>query len=393
MKTKYILLALALFMISLISCEDEGGMGGSKNHPPAAPTTPTPVNGATNIDTTATFSWSCTDTDDDDLTYKFFLSTDNATFYRLNPAYFVSPQITITGGLSFNTTYYWAVKAFDGRDSAQSAIWHFTTRSNPPQMSISPTSLDFGSSATSLTFNITNAGSGSFNWSISDDQSWITVSPTSGTTTSETDQITVTVSRGSLSTGSYSGTITITPSVGSAQTVSVSMQVGSSGQPNLTIYTGSGSTNTYTYNTSTHILTVTWSIINSSTVTAGAFRAGLYVSTNTIISTSDYLLATATYSSGLLANYYSVIDYPAIDLDPTSVPYGTYYVGILIDDLYQVSESNESDNTGYMTPAIVYSSGMAKWTSQGIMPKIVLSSNATGALKSSSEPVVTVQIK
>jgi hypothetical protein len=60
---------------------------------------------------------------------------------------------------------------------------------------------------------------------VSDDRLWISVSPTSGSSTGEHDTITVTVNRSGLSPGHYTGTVTIDPNYGSDQTVSVDMDV------------------------------------------------------------------------------------------------------------------------------------------------------------------------
>ncbi len=95
---------------------------------------------------------------------------------------------------------------------------------NPPVLAVSPSSLDFGADQTSKTFDITNTGPGTLTWSISDNQSWITVSPTSGSTTTGTDQITVTVNRSGVAAGSHSGTVTIS-SNGGTKTVSVLLTV------------------------------------------------------------------------------------------------------------------------------------------------------------------------
>jgi len=125
--------------------------------------------------------------------------------------------------------------------------------------------------------------------------------------------------------------------------------------PNLPLYTGSGSNNTYTYNTSTHQLDVNISIQNNGLGSAGSFRVGWYLSTNTTISTSDYLVVTASQSS--LTNGYYVNKSGSIDLDNVSgLLSGTYYVGIYFDDQFQVSKSDETDNLAYYTPTITYPS-------------------------------------
>jgi len=111
-----------------------------------------------------------------------------------------------------------------------------TAPAGDPELSVSTTSLDFGSTDTEKTFNITNSGEGTLEWTLTSDQNWLSVSPTSGSTTTESETINVTVDRSNLSDGSYSGTITIQPNVGSAKSISVQMVVP---PPELSISTSS----------------------------------------------------------------------------------------------------------------------------------------------------------
>lgn len=75
-----------------------------------------------------------------------------------------------------------------------------------PTLSVTPSSLDFGSEETSLPINIANAGSGSLSWSVSANQSWITMNPTAGT---NDGTVNISISRDGVSPGDYSGTVTI----------------------------------------------------------------------------------------------------------------------------------------------------------------------------------------
>ena len=116
--------------------------------------------------------------------------------------------------------------------------------------------------------------------------------------------------------------------------------------PNLMNYTGSGSDNNTTYNSTTHVITYNVSVANLDDANAGPFRIGFYISTNTIISTGDKLLMIAN-ATGLESMHYLQAT-GSIDLDDVSgLSAGTYYPGVYIDDTFQVSESNESDNTRY----------------------------------------------
>jgi hypothetical protein len=86
----------------------------------------------------------------------------------------------------------------------------------PPRISLSPLALGFGFDLKSLTFNIENTGSGTLSWSVTADTDWITVTPNSGTTTTELDTITVTVERAGLKLPRYNGVITVNSNGGAA---------------------------------------------------------------------------------------------------------------------------------------------------------------------------------
>ncbi|MCW7070911.1 MAG: hypothetical protein OCU12_01030 [Methanophagales archaeon] len=78
---------------------------------------------------------------------------------------------------------------------------------------------------TNWDFKIQNCGEGTLTWSVSDDQPWITVSPTSGTTTTETDTVTVSIDTTGLKCGvTHTGTLTVT-SNGGTKTGEISVYV------------------------------------------------------------------------------------------------------------------------------------------------------------------------
>lgn len=84
-----------------------------------------------------------------------------------------------------------------------------------------------GSDPATQTLQTSNGGS-TLSWSVSDNATWLSLSPTSGTSTGETDNVTVSVSIGGLSAGNYTATITSTgtpPATGSPQTTSVTLHV------------------------------------------------------------------------------------------------------------------------------------------------------------------------
>jgi len=102
-----------------------------------------------------------------------------------------------------------------------------------PKLTVVTTYLDFGTEVTEQTFMITNDGDGTLEWSIYTGDDWISITPSAGSTTTETDVILVTVNRSGLVAGSYEGEIAISPTSGTAKTISISMVV--STQPELSV--------------------------------------------------------------------------------------------------------------------------------------------------------------
>ena len=116
----------------------------------------------------------------------------------------------------------------------------------PPTAAIwrSPSSLSFaatlgGASPGSQILSIARLGTGTMSWSLSDDAPWLSLSPSSGTTTDETDSINVSVNTSGLSANVYSATITINaPSATNTPQlvpVTLTVQLGQPGQaPSVT---------------------------------------------------------------------------------------------------------------------------------------------------------------
>jgi alpha-tubulin suppressor-like RCC1 family protein len=141
-------------------------------------------------------------------------------------------------GLAANTTYTYRVRAYNAAgDSAYSNEASATTWQNPqnPLLYINPTSLDFGTSQTSLQFTVKNNGGGTLNWSASESADWITnVSPANGSLTAgQSTPVTVNVSRSGKSPGTYNHNISVT-SNGGTGSVAVSMTV-QGGTPTINI--------------------------------------------------------------------------------------------------------------------------------------------------------------
>jgi len=98
-----------------------------------------------------------------------------------------------------------------------------------PQLSVTPVSLNFDTTATVKSIYLTNTGGGTVVWSVSEELSWLSVDILSGETQKETDQITFTIDREGLSAGQYSGTVNIESNAGNAA-IAIQMRVKDSGQ-------------------------------------------------------------------------------------------------------------------------------------------------------------------
>ena len=77
----------------------------------------------------------------------------------------------------------------------------------------------------SWAFDVTNCGTGTLGWTASDDQSWIKVTPASGSTTTETDEVTVAIDTTGLSVRTHTGRVTIDAGAGGSRTGTITVTV------------------------------------------------------------------------------------------------------------------------------------------------------------------------
>ena len=72
--------------------------------------------------------------------------------------------------------------------------------------------------------NVSNTGGGTLNWTVSDNQTWLSVSPVSGTGAAA---LSVSTNTAGLAAGTYTGTVTVTAAgaTGSPKTVAVTLTV------------------------------------------------------------------------------------------------------------------------------------------------------------------------
>jgi hypothetical protein len=99
------------------------------NIPPNTPCNPSPSNGQTSVSITADLSWTGGDPNPaDNVTYDIFFGTSNP------PLKVASNQTSLTydpSTLSFGTSYYWKIIAWDNHQAhTDGPVWSFTTKQN-----------------------------------------------------------------------------------------------------------------------------------------------------------------------------------------------------------------------------------------------------------------------
>jgi len=99
------------------------------NQPPAEPSNPNPPNNSTNQQLNTQLSWSCSDPENDPLTFDVYFDTVNP------PALVSTGQADTTynpATLAYNTAYYWKVVAHDDHaNTTEGPVWTFTTLAPP----------------------------------------------------------------------------------------------------------------------------------------------------------------------------------------------------------------------------------------------------------------------
>ncbi|WP_272473957.1 LamG-like jellyroll fold domain-containing protein [Baekduia alba] len=145
----------------------------------------------------------------------------------------VTPSIT---GLAAGTYTGNVAVTAPGASGSPKAIPVTFTVAAAPALAVAPTSLAFtatagGANPAAQTASVTNAGGGSLTYSVADDQSWLTVTPTSGTAPGT---LTITPNVSGLAAGTYTATVTVTAgagATGSPKTIAVTLTVNPSSGP------------------------------------------------------------------------------------------------------------------------------------------------------------------
>jgi len=116
--------------------------GAPTNNPPYEPSDPSPVDGATDVGRNADLGWTGGDPDGDPVTYDVYFGIVSP------PPQVATGQGETTydpGEMTFSTTYYWQIVAWDDQGAHKDGpIWSFTTSAvnRPPNTPSTPSPLD-----------------------------------------------------------------------------------------------------------------------------------------------------------------------------------------------------------------------------------------------------------
>jgi len=154
--------------------------------------------------------------------------SDNANWLSLSPTSgtnsgTVTLSVNIAGLTAGNYNATITITATGATNSPVSIPVTLTVNAPPPTIGYSPTNFSFtatqgGPNPSNQTLSISNTGGGTLNWSVSDNASWLSLNPTSGT---NSGTVTLSVNIAGLTAGTYNATITITATGATNSPVSI----------------------------------------------------------------------------------------------------------------------------------------------------------------------------
>jgi hypothetical protein len=123
-----IMVVATVFDSSTNYADDTTGFRVGNNNAPNTPSNPEPEDDDTDVDTEADVSWTCSDPNNDILSYDVYFGESSSP--PLVESDIVS-TIYDPGSLDLDTTYYWKIVATDSQGAFTSGpVWSFTTRGN-----------------------------------------------------------------------------------------------------------------------------------------------------------------------------------------------------------------------------------------------------------------------
>jgi hypothetical protein len=223
-----------------------------------------------------------------------------------------------------------------------------TGGSSSPTIGVNPSSLSFtatagGSNPASQTISITNTGAGTLNWTATENGSWLTISPASGTAPST---LTASANISGLATGTYNATITISAAgaTNSPFSVPVTLTVNAAGGSELIVNGGLEGSAT------------PWVLSGQALRSTGAYpRSGIaYLILNGTNSSSGSAYQTITIPSGTAPNLTFWLNITTSETTTTTI-YDRFFVevrstsGTLLATLATFSNLNRSTAAGVYT--------------------------------------------
>ena len=98
----------------------------TSNKAPESPSQATPENNAVNQPVALTLSWTCTDPDEDSLSYDVYAGNGNSSIQKISADQ--QKDSLLIENLDYNTTYFWQIVAKDGNGAeTYGPVWSFTT--------------------------------------------------------------------------------------------------------------------------------------------------------------------------------------------------------------------------------------------------------------------------
>jgi len=146
------------------------------------------------------------------------------SFTKLDPLEY-KIQVTIEGYAT--NTKNLTVKA------GESTTGDLSLTSVQPVLEVSEMNLDFGEDQTLLPLVISNTGKSNLTWNVIESTAWISVNPTSGTTTVQKSSAIITIDRTGMSAGTYNQMISVI-SNGGTKLINISMIVANQFTPKVT---------------------------------------------------------------------------------------------------------------------------------------------------------------
>jgi hypothetical protein len=151
----------------------------------------------------------------------------------------VTPSITgLTAG-TYTTDVTVTATGATGSPKTIPVTFTVDPGATPPSLSVSPSSLAFSSvqgaaSPAAKTLAVSNGGGGTLTWTVSDDASWLGVSPSGGT---NNGSVTVTPTTTGLDAGTYTATVTVSAAgvAGSPKAIAVTLTIDPPPPPTLAV--------------------------------------------------------------------------------------------------------------------------------------------------------------